>query len=66
MNSQSLIVKNISPGNSPIKLENILRLMLNKPEIIYINQGLGVKLLDQKIGRQNKLKHQNPLVNFGL
>ena len=43
-----LIVKNISPGNSPIKLENILRLMLNKPEIIYINQGLGVKWLDQK------------------
>ena len=42
------IVKSINPRNTSIKLENILRLISNNPEIIYINQGLGVKWLDQK------------------
>ena len=42
------IVKIINPKMEPISLDSILNLLKKKPELIYINQNLKIKWMDQK------------------
>ena len=42
------IVKIINPIKAPISLDSILKLLSQEPELIYINQDLEIKWVDQK------------------